>query len=226
MDSYTICRLYHQSLMKWFKNTENSSEQMISISDIPLESIFIMIFKNHPSHKVILISCDGKIKCLDKIDDPVPSPFKIRKYMKIDNKTSISSIKNVIEVFYQLINIEYENEINIIDMLGLLQFLINIQFENPTFSWNQTECITIIRQHFINGPHFITESIWKKEYREPILSQFFTGNHVDNIDLYENQLSQLLDCYKLIDKLSKTIDLYETRISTLEDIIIGMNYSN
>ena len=170
MDSYALSRLYHQCLTKWW--LENDSDDiMISMDDIQLEPIFHLLFKKFPVHKYILIAVDGKITCSDQ-DEIIPS-FRSRKYMKVYNKTSTSSMNHIMKTFFELLSIDLsESVLNVLDFMGLLQFMISFQLENQ-IDLSDTHFISYVRISFSQGPFFVKEEIWRKKYRDPLLQSFF-----------------------------------------------------
>lgn len=94
----------------------------VNTNEIMLDDLFMVIFKSVPVHHVILLSLEGKMTHVPSMNDPTPDSFRTRHFMKIDNRTYMSSITNVIRVLYQLLSIDMEN-MTILDLIGLVQLL-------------------------------------------------------------------------------------------------------
>lgn len=222
MDSYSVCRFYHSALLTWWNDTKEHTRPdiIIPVNDIPIASLLIPLFKSYPPSHVLLLSIDGRIGSITRLDDPAPPSFRTRRYMKVENKSSITSIKNVIQVLYQLLSIDIEEQkLSLIDFLGLLQFIINVQTENVTVDVSSVELFTWIRKQFYEGPDCFKhiELDWRKEYRDPIISIFYDQRKL--ISTYESNLERLNSCYRMIGRLSETISLQDERISWLEEIV-------
>lgn len=213
MDVYIICRMYHQSLLQWWKNKED--DIYIPLKDIPISSFFTNLFKQFPS-QILLISTDGRIGILSKMDDPTPPDFKIRRYMKMDN--SFLDLSNILPVLLQLLSITIEDQsMSIFDFIGFLQFIISIQTENSHINFS-SEFTSYVRNQFYNGPDFCNN--WKKIYRDPILNQFFEykpeQEEKKELDSNISLLEHIQACHRMIKKLSDTLTLQDERISWLE----------
>ena len=217
MDVYMICRMYHQSLLQWWKNKEDEDDIYIPLKDIPISSFFTNVFKQFPP-QILLISTDGRIGFLSKMDDPTPPDFKIRRYMKMDN--SFLNVSNVLPVLLQLLSITIEDDsISIFDFIGFIQFIISLQTENSHINFS-SELTSYLRNQFYNGPDFCKN--WKKMYRDPILNQFFQFKEKEEKEEKEELNSQITllehiqSCHNMIHKLSATLTLQDERISWLE----------
>jgi hypothetical protein len=121
----------------------------------------------------------------------------------------------VIPVLFQLLSISIENDqMEILDLIGLIQFIILLYQENPTIQLHCTELTLYMKTQFYSCPDFIpNELIWKKKYRDTILSNWFhQSKDQDHLELLETVHS----CHRMIKQLSDTISLQEERISWLE----------
>lgn len=220
MDAYSVCRFYHSALLTWWNETTERPDIMIPVNDIPIASLLIPLFKSYPPSHVLLLSIDGKIGSIARLDDPAPISFRTRRYMKVENKSSITSIKNVIQVLYQLLSIDIvDQELSLMDFMGLLQFIINVQTENVTVDVSSVELFIWIRKQFYEGPDCFKriEIDWKKEYRDPIVGMFYDQRKL--LSTYETNLHKLTSCHRMIQMLSDTISLQDERISWLEEIV-------
>jgi len=234
MDAYTVCRLYHQALSEWWTDHELASEQMVPLSECPLESIFETLFQTYSMSTTMLVASDGKVACLSLASDVPPASFKSKRYMKIETKTARASMKNIIRVFYQLMSIDADQDsFTMMDMMGLLQFVLQLVLEQSEVSWNQTACIGLFRKRFVNGPVFLDETTWKKKYREPILKRFFEEDprthavHRDVYQFHETNIEQITGCHQLIqtlhltmDEFGKRMDQFDERLTRMEDMFI------
>jgi hypothetical protein len=210
MDVYTSLRLYHRILKQWWKEDEQRCEIMIPLQTIPIESVLLALFKTFPTNKILLLSSDGKIHVLNHIDEPIPKTFKARRSMKIDNKTSVASIKNVMNVLYQLLSIDIEDQkISLMDWIGLVQFIISLMNEQHI---PHCELFTYFQQAIFKGSDEFDPTRWKK-IRDEILACFFDTNE---LEVKESMLQRLNSLYPLIEKLSKMIDFQNERIEYLE----------
>ena len=238
MDVYTATRLYKKVLVLWWEHATDEQKEtvLIRVSDIPIESIFILLFRMYPITKILLIASDGTIQTINNMDDPTPQSFRLKRFMKIDNKTSISSVKNVIQVLYQLLSITVENnEVTILDWIGLVQFFLLLHTEQFI---NVSSCELFIyfqRSLFIYNECIkgISETKWK-ELRNKVLSEFYestankqqdkeqeqhenTCNHEKLYYLmYESLLNRMNSMNHCIKKLSDTIDIQINNIEQLE----------
>ena len=235
METYLLSKLYHTTLLQWYKSEHSSDTDLFSIQDLftPLSSLFIQVFKQYPSHHILLLSSDGKVSTINTVTDPTPELFRSRRFMKIDNKTSISSIHNVITYLYQLLSITVENKmIDVLDMIGLVQFVIYFIMENDV---DATEWNKITKKYFFSTPPFLIQrsSLWK-EVRDPILKKYTEPIKEEDIDInlknvsqYEAQLlltqetllTKLGACHSMISKLCATIEFQDDRITILEELI-------
>ena len=222
MDSYSVCRLYHQALTLWWEDTDNK-DYMIPIKDVNLSSILIQLCKQYPPNVILLLATDGRITTISKLEDAPPPDFRVRRHMKIDNRSSVASIKNVINVLYQLLSMTIEdNHISLLDFIGLLKFLILVQTENSSIDYSSTEIIMYIRKQFYDTPDFLKSTTinWKKLYRDPLLDQFYqTYQERNYLTSHANMLDKIQSCHRMIEKLCATISLQEERISWLEGSI-------
>jgi hypothetical protein len=206
--------MYHQSLLQWWK--KEGSDIAIPLKNIPFLSFFTNVFKQYPPH-ILLLSTDGRIGTILKMEDPIPPDFKIRRYMKMDN--SFLRVSTIIPVLFQLLSIDIEDDsITLFDFIGFLQFLISLQTENSHIQFD-SELTGYLRNQFYNGVEFCPH--WKKKYRDPILHHFFqcmeeketeTAELVSNLSLLEH----IQSCHGMIEKLSATLALQDERISWLE----------
>lgn len=213
MDHYTIIRLYHQALQRWW--TKTIEKDNYTIAYIDLESIFIHIFKSFPTTKILLLSSNGKCTTVSTMEETPPSLFRKYRYMKIDNKTSLSSIKNVIPVFYQLLSIDINETLSVLDILALIKW-IQLLMSETMIDFTSCDFFVFIRKQFYHGPDFLPElekESWKKEIRDPILTCFYEKD-IELICLKKNEmhLVQLQECYQLLEKINKTLTLHEERM--------------
>ena len=230
MDVYTATRLYKKVLVNWWEEADEEQKDTVRVRvhDIPIESLFILLFRMHPTTKILLIASDGCIQTIQQMDEPTPSSFRMKRFMKIDNKTSISSVKNVINVLYQLLSItvDSQGEISILDWIGLVQFFLLLYTEQFI---NVSTCDLFIyfqRSLFIcEGVKGIDEPKWK-ELRNRVLSNFYesTTQVKDELPrsesmyfiMYETLLEKMRAVYPMIQKLSDTIDLQNERIEHVD----------
>jgi len=236
MDVYTATRLYKKVLVHWWEEADEEQKEAVRVrvTDIPIESIFILLFRMHPVTKILLIASDGCIQTIQHMDDPTPASFRNKRFMKIDNKTSISSVKNVTNVLYQLLSITVDTsgEISILDWIGLVQFFLLLHTEQFI---NVSTCDLFIyfqRSLFIcnEGIKGIEETRWK-ELRNRVLSNFYesTSNQGKSDEreelpssesmyfiMYESLLEKMCAIYPIIQKLSMTIDLQNEEIERVD----------
>ena len=211
MDVYTLLRLYHRMLRHCWKESNS-----LNIHDIVLDDLFLVLFKSVPTHHVILLSLDGKMTHVPTMNDPTPESFKTRRFMKIDNRTSMSSVKNVVRVLYQLLSIDTE-DMTVLDLIGLVQFLMSFVSENTHLDIERCLIFSHIRKCVFNGPLFYTDN-WKKEIRDPILSEYYESvDHTDRI--HESMLKRLDVCHRLIQTLCDTLTLQDERIDRIESLL-------
>jgi len=225
MDLYSVCQLYHTALVSWFDN-EDHENILVSIKNIPLSIFFIHLCKQFPQHAILLIATDGTITTITKMEDATPFPFKKKRFMKIDNKSCVSSIKYVLPVLFQLLSISIENDqIELLDLIGLLQFLILLYQENPNIQLHCNEMTIYLKTQFYTCPDFVqNEIIWKKRYRDTILSNWF---HQSKDQEHFELLETVQSCHRMIKQLGDIISLQEERISWLEgDLSTLHNNSN
>jgi hypothetical protein len=224
MDAYSITRLYHQALLRWWDESsdEERDAYRINSNDIAIESMFMAFFKCYPSHYTLLLASDGLLTYIQNSTDTTPPLFKQKRFMKIDNRTGISSIKNVVKVFYQLLSIDM-TDITILDLIGLLQFLMSFQSENH-MDLSGTELIKYIRKQLFNGPSFLTGYDWRKMIREPILSEFYDTD--TKLERHETMLKRVDSCHKMIKTLCLTIDQMQERLDHMESYVISLKENN
>ncbi len=221
MDAYSICRLYHHALLSWWEESE-SHDYSIPVSDIPLASVLIPLFKHHHPSRIILLASDGKIATLSRMEEASPPDFRIRRYMKVDNKSSISSIKNVVDVLYQLLSIDVDDQtrsISILDFIGLLKFILLLQTENVYIDFSLMEMTSYLRKQLYETPDFLkSENIdWSKMYRDRVIDEFYhTDRGRDELTSREKTLNSIHACHRMIERLCATIALQDERISWLE----------
>lgn len=235
MDVYTATRLYKKVLVHWWEEASEDQKENVTISlaDIPIESLFILLFRTYPITKSLLIASDGQIQVMNHMDDPTPATFRLKRFMKIDNKTSISSVKNVIQVLYQLLSISVENSaISILDWIGLIQFFILLhteQFINVAtcelFLYFQRNLF--IRNESIKG---IEETTWKT-LRNRVLTEFYESTSKQATEcrhetlyylMYESLLTRMNTVYPLLQKLSDTIDLQQQHLNEMEERMLTL----
>lgn len=212
MDVYTMLRLYHRMLRQCWK--DNSIK--ININEFVLDDLFMVLFKSVPVHHVILLSLDGKTTHVPTMNDPTPDSFKTRRFMKIDNRSSMSSIKNVIRVLFQLLSIDTDDT-HILDLIGLVQFLMSFVSENSHLSIEGCLIFSYIKKSLFNGPSFYPDT-WKKEIRDPVLSDYYDSiDHIDHI--HESMLQRLEACHRLIKTLCDTLTLHDERMDGIESLL-------
>ena len=213
MDVYTMLRLYHRMLRLCWKEYQDVN---VNTNEIMLDDLFMVIFKSVPVHHVILLSLDGKMTHVPSMNDPTPESFQTRRFMKIDNRTYMSSVTNVIRVLYQLLSIDMEN-MTILDLIGLVQFLMSFVSENTHLTVDGCVVFSYIRKCVFNGPSFLPDT-WKKEIRDPILSDYYDSvDHTDRI--HESMLQRLDACHRLIKTLCDTLTLQDERIDRIESVL-------
>ena len=220
MDSYTITKLYHGALLKWWKNIKEEPP-VCRIKDIPIESLFMTIFKFYPISKVILLASDGRICCVSSMKDEAPSSFRIRRYMKIDNRTSISSITNVVHVLYQLLSIDPEDT-SWLDAIGIVSFISMLLSENGGIEFIGSECIHAMKRQLFNGPDSFVEEereYWKKEIRDPILHSFYEDSASTQLQQHELVLQRMNDTYTMVQRILQIIDLHSERMDNIEETL-------
>lgn len=226
MDAYTVTRLYHTALLQWFESTHFQSElDLCPFSDLtsPLSSLFIPVFKNHPFQNILLLASDGRVCSVKSMEEPAPDTFRIRRYMKIDNRSSISSISSVITFLYQLLSIDSESKhISVLDLIGLLKFVQNFILENEAES---VEWMRFVRHHLFGAPPFLRDrtSLWKP-LRDKVISDMMERDaSSESILHYEQTLSKFNTCYKMIEQLQGQITFQQERISFLEQVLMDSN---
>jgi hypothetical protein len=136
----------------------------------------------------------------------------------------MSSIKNVVDVLYQLLSINIEEQstspyISVLDFIGLLTFIISLQTENPRVNFSSTEMTTYLCHQFYETPDFLkTESVdWCKTYRDVALADFYnTDRGRALLTSREKTLDSIHACHRMIETLCATIALQDERISWLE----------
>lgn len=218
MDSYTTLRLFHKMLRVWWTRTEvvtkeYESECKIGVSEWNIDDFFSILFQSFPQ-RVILLSTDGNTKALLTTTEPTPEAFRKKRFMKIDNRVHAS--KNASGVFFQLLSIDVE-DVSILDIMGLVQFFISFSNEN-TIDISSCKIIATIRKHMFQGPSFLNQEVWKKEIRDPILTDYYdTFERIDTI--HESMLKRLSSCHAMIHTLCKTIDLFEERMDVFQERI-------
>jgi len=214
MDVYTILRLYHRMLRHCWKES-CVLNQKIALHELVLDDLFIAVFKSVPTHHIILVSLDGKMTHVPTMNDPTPESFKTRRFMKIDNRTSVSSVKNVIRVLYQLLSIDTE-DMTVLDLIGLVQFLMSFVSENTHVNLDTCLIFSHIKKCLFNGPSFYTDD-WKK-IRDPVLSEYYdSADHTDRV--HESMLNRLDACHRLIQTLCDTLTLHDERMDRIESLL-------
>ena len=224
MESYLVSSLFHRSLSKWYSCSDYQDTDTFPVSDFftPLSLLLTQVFKQHSFQHVLLIATDGRVCSVKSMDDPSPESFKIRRYMKIDNRSSLSNLSHVISFLYQLLSIDMEeNSISILDTMGLLTFVSNFIQENDldASEWNK-----LIRRCLWGVPGFVKDRVkgWK-EIRDTILDQFLnkeTMKEQEALQFHETMLEHLASCQRMIQRLSDTIGMQDERISWLEEKLV------
>ncbi len=185
----------------------------LDIHELVLDDFFIAIFKSVPTHHVILLSLDGKMTHVPTMADPTPESFKTRRFMKIDNRTSLSSVKNVVRVLYQLLSID-AGDMTVLDLIGLVQFLMSFVSENTHVMIDSCLIFSYIKKCLFHGPSFYSND-WKKKIRDPVLSEYYDSvDHTDRV--HESMLQRLDACHRLIQTLCDTLTLQDERIDRIE----------
>lgn len=214
MDVYTQLRLYHRMVRHCWN--ESQDIQRIELQELVLDDLFIAIFKSVPTHHVILLSLDGKMTHVPTMNDPTPESFKTRRFMKIDNRTSLSSVKNVVRVLYQLLSIDTD-DMTVLDLIGLVQFLMSFVSENTHLTIDSCLIFSHIKKCLFHGPSFYTDD-WKKKIRDPILSEYYDSvDHTDRV--HESMLNRLDACHRLIQTLCDTLTLHDERMDRIESLL-------
>lgn len=216
MEAYLMTRLYHQAVTRWYTEYRDRDDTVpIQEFSSALSSVFISIFKHYSLQSILLVASDGKITSVKYMTDPAPLLFKTRRYMKIDNKSSIASIANVIAFLYQLLSIEIEqHSISLLDLSGLLQFTLHLLMENEC---DTTEWVRIIKRHLFGIPPFAVhyETEWK-EMRDRMLNQMVNPSEIERLNHHDLLLEKVNSCHRMIQTLLNTISLQDERISWLE----------
>ena len=182
-------------------------------SDIVMDDLFMVIFKSVPIHHIILLAMDGKMTHVSSMNDPTPDSFRTRRFMKIDNRTSTSS---VVRVLYQLLSIDMD-DMTVLDLIGLVQFLMSFVSENTHVNVDGCVIFSYIRKCVFNGPSFLPDT-WKKDIRDPILSDYYESvDHTDHV--HESMLQRLDVCHRLIKTLCDTLTLHDERIDRIESLL-------
>lgn len=223
MEAYLCTRLYHQAITKWY-TTYRERDDRIRITDFStsLAALFVSIFKTYSHQVILLVASDGRITSINTMTDPAPVSFRTRRYMKIDNKSAISSIHHVIAFLYQLLSIEIEQDtISLLDASGLVQFTMNVMMENECDS---TEWTRFIQKQLFRIPPFVSdrEQEWKT-LRDMLLNQVADHkdlSEIERIQHHETLLEKVNACHRMIQTLTQTITLQEERISWLEEKMI------
>jgi len=149
------------------------------------------------------------------MDHPPPPHYASKRYMKIDNRTSISSIKNVIQVLYQLLSIDSE-DVGWIDIIGLVQFMLLVL---ESFDINvQVDVEQSIKRQLFQGPDSLQwdeKEEWKV-IKKSVLDKFYESRHEgisETVWLEEKESlhQQLRSCYDMIKRLMEVMDQYEHR---------------
>jgi len=219
MEAYLMTRLYHHAVTRWYSDYRERDDKVpIQEFSTALSSLFISIFKHYSLQSILLVASDGKISSVKTMTDPTPLLFKTRRYMKIDNTSSIASISNVISFLYQLLSIDIEqHSISLLDLSGLLQFTIHLLMENEC---DTTEWMRVIKRHVFGIPPFALnyESEWK-EMRDRMLNQLVDHkdlSEIERLNHHEILLEKVNACHRMIQTLLHTISLQDERISWLE----------
>jgi len=157
------------------------------------------------------------------MDHPPPPHYSSKRYMKIDNRTSMSSIKNVIQVLYQLLSIDSE-DVGWIDIIGLVQFMLLV-LESVDISI-QFEVEQSIKRQLFQGPDSLQweeKEEWK-EIRKGILDKFYNEPVIEKgisekvwLEEKESLQNQLRSCYEMIRKLMDVMNQYEHMDPILPD---------
>ena len=219
MEAYLMTRLYHQAVTRWYTEYRDRDDTVpIQEFSTALSSVFISIFKHYSLQSILLVASDGTISSVKTMNEPAPLLFKTKRYMKIDNKSSIASIANVISFLYQLLSIEIEHHsISLLDLSGLLQFTLHLLTENEcdTTEWNR-----VIKRHLFGIPPFALhyETEWK-EMRDRMLNQVVDHkdlSEIERLNHHDIVLDKVNACHRMIQTLLNTISLQDERISWLE----------
>jgi hypothetical protein len=216
MEAYLMTRLYHHAVTRWYSVHRDRDDKVpIHEFSTALASVFVSIFKHYSIQSILLVASDGKITSVNTMTDPAPLLFKTRRYMKIDNKSSISSISNVIAFLYQLLSIDIEERsISLLDLSGLLQFTIHLLMENEC---DTTEWTRVIKRHVFGVPPFaLNDEVEWKEMRDRMLNQLVDPSETERLNHHDLLLEKVNACHRMIQTLLNTISLQDERISWLE----------
>jgi hypothetical protein len=142
--------------------------------------------------------------------------------MKIDNRTSISSISNVVHVLYQLLSIDPEDT-SWLDAIGIVSFISMLLSENGGIEFIGSECIHAIKRQLFNGPDSLAEEereYWKKEIRDPILHSFYENSTSTQLQHHELVLQRMNETYTVVQRILQIIDLHSERMDNIEEILL------
>jgi len=222
MEAYVLTHLYHRTLSLWYETPSHRNETLpLSDFSTALTSLLLHLCSQFPLHHVLLLSSDGRIHCAKTMDEPAPQTFRVRRYIKINNNVSTSSIGHILSYIYQLLSIESDGvTISLLDTIGITQFVLHVLTEHDI---NTSEWVTLVRKQLFGIPPFARsyETEWK-EHRNHMLQSMIRPTRVLEVEQLTNQeelLQRLGSCYRMIDTLNKTIQLQDERITWLEEII-------
>jgi len=172
MESFLLSSLYYQCLHVWYQK-HRDSEDYFHLADFQttISSLCVAILKQHPYNTIVLIASDGRVTHVSTMNDPAPDTFKTRRYMKVDNRSSLITISTVLTYLFQLLSIDTEDQkLSILDAIGLVQFVIWLLLENEI---DASEWSKMVRNHLFRVPPFIGDKtlVWK-EVRNQVLKTF------------------------------------------------------
>jgi hypothetical protein len=222
MEAYVLTHMYHRALQKWYEEKLHR-EITVSILEFTtaLSALLVQLCSTYPTNSVLLLSSDGRIHCAKTMDEPAPSDFRVRRYIKIDNKVVSTSISQIVSYIYQLLSIIQEDHtISLLDTIGIVSFVLLLLKENGI---EAVEWTKMIRKHIFGIPPFAVHH--KDEWKgiQSLLLRQLTDHssrtlEVEHLVNQESLLQQLSQCYRMVDTLHKTIQMQEERIRILEDI--------
>ena len=226
MEAYLLTHLYHRSLSIWYETiTYRDATLLLSEFSTALSPLLLHLCSQFPVHHVLLLSSDGRIHCAKHMDEPAPPDFRVRRYIKINNTISASSVSHIISYIYQLISIEPDgNTISLLDAIGLIQFVLHLITEHDI---DTSEWTKLIRKHLFGIPPFaLSYKVEWKKLRNHMLRSIVQPSRVLEVEQLTNQeemLQRLSSCYHIIETLHNTIQLQEERITWLEELVTSKN---
>ena len=228
MDAYSVTRWYHIALTRFYEDHRDDDvigDNLICLNDWNLASFLVPLFKMYPMHGVLLLSSDGRIAHVGSMNDAAPASFHTRRYMKIENKSSASSIKSILSVLFQLlsIDVDVQQRITVLDAIGLLQFLLHLLGENPDIDTSGFALFAYLRRQFWQGPDFAKQWAtvdWRAVYRTPIVAATYDDPERMVLGQYEKVMERFLFQQRITSSMVDTVHELRQRLEYVEDMLI------